>query len=730
MLGTPKEIELSLGLDDSADHANVVINYIPPALQATQNFYAPTDETGILKTQLYEGVDVIPTKPEGDWRYDYVEAVYSITEVDSDVQVADELRPAQTTEYEVTIGMVPTKKASNTNVVEVQEDKTSTVFSIIIVGHEVVFDLTELTHDHTSLHGKYVAEVGKDFIFTLTPAEGVVLPDSISVSVGGNEIPEGDGSYFYDRVSGKVIIREAAITDNVTVTAAAKAKSYHLYFVYGDSPDATEYHTVTETFEAGSDISGAFHSTYVSDVEGYDFSWDWGDGSTQAPAQMPANDLWVTGVYTAKEYKVSVRYGYDNSSESGIIKELNVRYGEDYSVPVPEKSGYVPYLDGNITTTVSGTMGAEDVTVTVTYKATSNTLTVIYRYADGSEAYPTETYQYNTDYKYSIAVKTLEGYTQSSDGVTPDNGWTTIDGIMTAGGATVVVTYLPNTYKVIFDYNDGVTVSTEKLVTYNEIYGYDADGAYSPFDIPLREHYVFEGWYLGETKVAEDTVVNTAADHTLTAKWSAYEYTLTVKYVYADGAAAYMDHSGKYAYQEPYKVDSPDLHGYTPDKDPVEGNMPGQDFIVTVTYTYNYSGELVIKASVEWDGLSFDYVPFEWNPETLTNERIDQYTPKRADCNKITVSNNGSYIDTDGTPPITIYADFTYASKEGYEGVSGYFTDSGSADGTRVVDAEVANDGSESVYFWLEGGFTPPAKGSYGIGSCTVTIRGGEKETQ
>ena len=85
-----------------------------------------------------------------------------------------------------------------------------------------------------------------------------------------------------------------------------------------------------------------------------------------------------------------------------------------------------------------------------------------------------------------------------------------------------------NTYKVTFNPNGGTVSTTSKSVTFGQKYGKD-----STLPTPTRADstdsktgktisYVFEGWYTaanGGTKVTDETVVNTASDHSIYAHW-------------------------------------------------------------------------------------------------------------------------------------------------------------------------------------------------------------------
>ena len=62
-------------------------------------------------------------------------------------------------------------------------------------------------------------------------------------------------------------------------------------------------------------------------------------------------------------------------------------------------------------------------------------------------------------------------------------------------------------------------------------------------------------------------------------------FTLTVKYVYAEGGTAARDHIEEVPFGEGYSVDSPAIPGYVADKSNVSGTMPEKNVTATVTYS-------------------------------------------------------------------------------------------------------------------------------------------------
>ncbi|MBQ1652788.1 MAG: MucBP domain-containing protein, partial [Bacteroidales bacterium] len=84
------------------------------------------------------------------------------------------------------------------------------------------------------------------------------------------------------------------------------------------------------------------------------------------------------------------------------------------------------------------------------------------------------------------------------------------------------------------------------------------------------------------------TFNNVIANHSINAEFVANSYNLTVHYVYADNTTAAPDHTESVTFGTAYSVTSPVIPGYTTEQLVVEGTMPAQDVVVTVTYNVNY----------------------------------------------------------------------------------------------------------------------------------------------
>ncbi len=114
----------------------------------------------------------------------------------------------------------------------------------------------------------------------------------------------------------------------------------------------------TQTVEQGASATAPANPTR----EGYTFTgWDVAFNNVQS-------DLVVTAQYTVNSYTLTINYVYANGGTAATAYSQSYNYGASYSVTSPSVTGYTP--DQAV---VSGTMGAANVTVTVTY--TKNAVT-------------------------------------------------------------------------------------------------------------------------------------------------------------------------------------------------------------------------------------------------------------------------------------------------------------------------------------------------------------------
>ena len=193
-------------------------------------------------------------------------------------------------------------------------------------------------------------------------------------------------------------------------------------------------------------------------------------------------------------YTSTINYLYENGSTAAPSYTARVNYGDTYSVTSPNVQGHSPSRQ-----TVSGTMGATNMSVDVVYSA--NTYTVTFKDWNGT-VLKTQQVQYGGA-TTAPAKPTRAGYTFT--------GW---DKAFTNVTANLVVTaqYSINTYTVTFKDWNGTVLKTQQVQ-----YG----GAATAPANPTRTGYTFTGW--------DKAFNNVTADLVVTAQYSINTYTVTFK---------------------------------------------------------------------------------------------------------------------------------------------------------------------------------------------------------
>jgi LPXTG-motif cell wall-anchored protein len=337
--------------------------------------------------------------------------------------------------------------------------------------------------------------------------------------------------------------------DNVSVTVTYKANNYNLLVEYQfeDGTPAAPQYSGTVAFGEGYSVDSPVVEGYTPDL-------------TVVSGTMPAEDVHVVVTYKAIDYKLTVNYVYEDGSEAAPQAQQTLHVRDIYNVASPAIEGFTPDIQ-----TVAGVMPADDVEVTVTYKANDYRLTVNYQYADGSiaAAQHNETVKFGD--RYNVASPAIEGFT-------PDQA--VVAGTMPAGDLTVTVTYTANEYNLTVSYQfaDGTEAApaVNKTLKFRDNYSVKS---------PDVEGYTPDLAVVAGSMPAKDVQV--------VVTYVANNYNLTVNYVYEDGTPAAPSHFATLDFGSDYSVDSPAIEGYTPDQAVVAGRMPASAVEVTVTYTAN-----------------------------------------------------------------------------------------------------------------------------------------------
>ena len=225
--------------------------------------------------------------------------------------------------------------------------------------------------------------------------------------------------------------------------------------------------------------------------------------------------------WTANKYTITYS-GMGGATLS--TKPTQHTYGTATTIGNPTKAGYVFAgwkINGGSTAAKDLTLGATAYTANIALTATwtANAYTITYSGLEGAalSTKPTQ-HTYGTATKVGDPTKT--GYAFAGWKV---NSGTTATKNLTLGATdytadiTLTATWTANTYQVTFDYQGatGGNGTGQMTATYGARYG--------TLPTPARTGYTFEGWFTkanGQgSEIKAETVVNTAANHTLYAFW-------------------------------------------------------------------------------------------------------------------------------------------------------------------------------------------------------------------
>ena len=217
--------------------------------------------------------------------------------------------------------------------------------------------------------------------------------------------------------------------------------------------------------------------------------------SEKIPETMPAENMTVKAQWKINQYTIT--FNTDGGSE---VESITQDYGTAITAPAaPTKTGYT---FGGWDKTIPGTMPAEDVTVTATWKINQYTITFD---TDGGSEVASITQDYGTAIT-APANPNKTGYTFA--------GWSEeIPATMPAGDMTVTAKWKINQYTITFDTDGG-----SEVASITQDYG----TAITAPAAPTKTGYTFAGWYTDAACTnAWNFGSNMLADHdmTLYARW-------------------------------------------------------------------------------------------------------------------------------------------------------------------------------------------------------------------
>lgn len=296
--------------------------------------------------------------------------------------------------------------------------------------------------------------------------------------------------------------------------------------------------------------------------------------------------------YKEAHYSVEFAAGPNGKLTGGTVFE-DILTGSDFydsvtvPTPVPEDgyhfAGWTPVLPEE------GASVTGDVTYTAVFAPNEYGLSVTYAVHCGA---PIENLpdSYNTQVEmnqgYTVDAPDYEGYVKVVTGA--------LTGTMTTEGAVVTIVYhrdengngVPDCEEEHYNINfvAGQNGSLEGSSSFSDILA--GLGFYDTVAVPTPiadEGYHFTGW-TPELPGEDETV---SADATYTANFERNRHNVIIDYVTPDGEDEIPDVNDEYGYGDSYEYVTPQIPGYTPSVEVVEGILGDEDVNIVVNYTPN-----------------------------------------------------------------------------------------------------------------------------------------------
>ena len=414
--------------------------------------------------------------------------------------------------------------------------------------YKVTFDYGEASAEPSEKNANYgdtvtlttpdiAAPIGKVFDGWLDEATNTKYNAGATITVSGNITLTAQWAFNpytisvdQDVQNGTVSVDKQSANYGDTITVTAKpAEGYEIEKVTYQSTDMT----------------------YAWEIEAVDGIYSF---------TMPDADVTVSATFKAIDYKVEIGK-IDNGSVTAKDSEGNeittANVGDEIILTPAPADGYkdVTYTVSykvtengeEVTKTVDVTdnkftMPAADVEVTATFAGIDYTVTFNQNAEDASGTVNNITATFGQSIQLGDGVYSRTGYTFLGWATVAENattiyeaGTSITDTIFTPTdeglSVTLYAVWKANTYDVTLDAKGGKVNGKETdtiSVTYDSAYGDKLVDA-------ARDGYTFAGWYMEANytnKVETTTVVTTADKHTLYAKWTPNEYTVTLNHNY------------------------------------------------------------------------------------------------------------------------------------------------------------------------------------------------------
>ena len=309
-----------------------------------------------------------------------------------------------------------------------------------------------------------------------------------------------------------------SINSDVTLTAVFEPKTHDILYVLNGGTNA-----------AGNPSSYTVESNRIVllDPEKDGFVFDGWYTTADYETKVTEIDTGA-GVEIVLHAKWLKKYSVTLDAVGGTldVSSLEVIYGKDYSLPTPERTGYIfsGWKYNGVTVEESGTWNIDsaekNITLTTSWTPKVYTITYVLYGGINNASNPVS---YTPDDEAIILA-------DPTNGVYLFKGWYLSNGFeesekvteIASGSVTDIVIYAKWESEeesfVYYDANGGAMSQDHQTIT---------KGAEYSLLIPERVGYTFNGWYNGDTKIENSGTWNISGNVTLTASWTITDYNIS-----------------------------------------------------------------------------------------------------------------------------------------------------------------------------------------------------------
>lgn len=358
--------------------------------------------------------------------------------------------------------------------------------------------------------------------YTVIYTDGVedeeVFPDQRFAAEAGKATPDFRGTparkgYTFTGWTPKVA---ETVKAHATYTATWKVNDYLIHLDARGGKVSPENLTVTFGQPVG-ELPAATR-------EGYDFvGWFDLDGNEYTADTVYTTDdnITLSAKWTAKDYTVTLDPNGGTVDISS--RTITITYGTEVGpLPTPEREGYgfIGWFDENGDKVLPFTEYRipHDSTFTAHWAEKAFTITLD---ANGGTVDPDTVAVAQGAAVSTLPVPVREGYTFAGWFDAEGNEYTAETIFEAAADIILTAKWTANTYTLTLDADGGIVEPDTLNVTFGTAIG--------KLPVAIKDGYTFAGWYTADGKqVTAETVYETAADSTVTAKWVPLAYTVTL----------------------------------------------------------------------------------------------------------------------------------------------------------------------------------------------------------